>query len=186
MKTATLVIAIATAACFAAAAQAQDIAPGLWEFKHDVRVPGQPDMAAQMAQMREQMKNLPPEARKMMEQQMAGHGIGMGADGALRLCISPEDAKQDPIREGHTEGDCTYTQVKRSGSTWTGRLTCKEPPSQGDFTTTLHSASHFSTKAVLTSKQHGRMDMSTEARRLSADCGTLKPLATPTKPAAKR
>ncbi|MBX3633050.1 MAG: DUF3617 domain-containing protein [Simplicispira sp.] len=180
MKKTTLAIA---AACIALAAQSQSIDPGLWEFKHDMRMPGQPDMAAQMAQMREQMKNLPPEARKMMEQQMAGHGVGMGADGALRLCISPEDARQDPIREGHTEGDCTYTQVKRSGNSWTGRVVCKEPPSQGDFTTTLHSATHFSTKATLNSKQHGRIDANTEARRLSADCGTLKPVG---KPAAKR
>ena len=163
------------ASCLASTVQAQAIQPGLWEFKHDMRMPGQPDMAAQMAQMREQMKNLPPEARKMMEQQMESMGVGMGANGALRLCISPEDAKQEPVREGHTEGDCTYTQVKRSGSTWSGRLTCKEPPSQGDFTTTLHSAAHFTTKAALTSKEHGRIDMSTEARRLSADCGTLKP-----------
>ena len=170
------------ALALAGAAQAQTIQPGLWEFKHDMRMPGRPDVAAQMAQMREQMKNLPPEARKMMEQQMAGHGMGMGADGALRLCIGSEDAKQDPIREGRTEGDCTYTQVKRSGNTWTGRLTCKEPLSQGDFTTTLHSATHFTTQAALTSKEHGRIDMNTEARRLSADCGTLKPVA---KPAAK-
>lgn len=180
MKKTTLAI---VAACIAAAAQAQSIDPGLWEFKNDMRMPGQPDMAAQMAQMREQMKSLPPETRKMMEQQMASQGIGMGADGALRLCISPEDAKQDPIREGRTEGDCTYTQVKRSGNTWTGRVSCKEPPSQGDFTTTLHSAAHFTTKATLKSKQHGRIDMSTEARRLSADCGTLKSMS---KPAAKR
>ena len=90
-------LAIAVA-CIGFAAQAQTIQPGLWEFKHDMRMPGRPDMAAQMAQMREQMKSLPPEARKMMEQQMAGHGVGMGADGALRLCIGPEDAKQDPIR----------------------------------------------------------------------------------------
>ena len=38
-------------------------------------------------------------------------------------------------------------------------------------------------KATLNSKQHGRIDANTEARRLSADCGTLKPVA---KPAAKR
>lgn len=170
-------LAIAAATCITAAAQAQSIDPGLWEFKHEMRMPGQPDLAAQMAQMREQMKSMPPEVRKMMEQQMAGHGIGMGSDGALRVCISPEDAKRDPIREGSTEGGCTYSQVKRSGNTWTGRVTCKEPPSQGDFTTTLHSATHFSTQAVLTSKQQGRMDMRSEARRLSADCGALKPAA---------
>ena len=161
-------LAIAVA-CIGFAAQAQTIQPGLWEFKHDMRMPGRPDMAAQMAQMREQMKSLPPEARKMMEQQMAGHGMGMGADGALRLCIGPEDAKQDPIREGHTEGDCTYTHVKRSGNTWTGRLTCKEPPSQGDFTTT----------AAQTSKAHDPIDTSTEARRMAADSCTLNPRANP-------
>ena len=59
-------------------------------------------------------------------------------------------------------------------------MTCKEPLSQGDFTTTLHSATHFTTQAALTSKEHGRIDMNTEARRLSADCGTLKPVAKPT------
>ncbi|MFN3375612.1 MAG: DUF3617 domain-containing protein [Burkholderiaceae bacterium] len=157
------------------AAHAQIIQPGLWEFKHELRMPGQPDFAAQMAQMREQMKSLPPEARKLMEQQMAGLGVGMGADGALRLCIGPEEAQKGPVREGHTEGDCTFTQVKQAGNTWSGRVVCKDPASQGDFTTTLHSSSHFSTKAVMTSKQHGRIDMSSEARRVSADCGAIKP-----------
>jgi hypothetical protein len=156
-------------------AHAQTIQPGLWEFKHELRMPGQPDLAAQMAQMREQMKNLPPEARKMMEQQMAGLGVGLGADGALRLCIGPEEAQQGPIREGHTEGDCTFTRVKQAGNTWSGRVVCRDPASQGDFTTTLHSASHFSTKAVLTSKEFGRVDMSSDARRVSADCGAIKP-----------
>jgi hypothetical protein len=156
-------------------AHARTIQPGLWEFKHELRMPGQPDLAAPMAQMREQMKNLPPEARKMMEQQMAGLGVGLGADGALRVCIGPEEAQQGPIREGHTEGDCTFTRVKQAGNTWSGRVVCRDPASQGDFTTTLHSASHFSTKAVLTSKEFGRVDMSSDARRVSADCGAIKP-----------
>ena len=174
MKTTLLSLSVcALAAGLAGAAQAQSIQPGLWEFKHDTRMPGQPGMAAQMAQMREQMKNLPPEARKMMEQQMASHGVAMGQDGALRLCISPEDAKADVIREGRTEGDCTFTQVSRSGNTWRGRMACRQPPSQGDFTTTLHSATHYTTQAVLTSKEHGRIDMQTEARRVAADCGAL-------------
>jgi hypothetical protein len=54
-------------------------------------------------------------------------------------------------------------------------VVCRDPASQGDFTTTLHSASHFSTKAVLTSKEFGRVDMSSDARRVSADCGAIKP-----------
>ena len=50
-------LAIAVA-CIGFAAQAQTIQPGLWEFKHDMRMPGRPDVAAQMAQMREQMTNV--------------------------------------------------------------------------------------------------------------------------------
>ena len=45
-------------ACIGLAAQAQTIQPGLWEFKHDMQMPGQPDRNAQMAQMREQMNKL--------------------------------------------------------------------------------------------------------------------------------
>jgi hypothetical protein len=156
-------------------AHAQSIQPGLWEFKHEVRMPGQPDLAALTAQMREQMNSLPPEVRQMMDQQLADLGVGFGADGALRLCIGPEEAQQGPIREGHTEGDCTFTQVRQAGNTWSGRVVCTEPASQGDFTTTLHSPSHFSTKAVMTSEEFGRVDMSSEARRVSADCGAIQP-----------
>ncbi|SMB22606.1 conserved exported protein of unknown function [Sterolibacterium denitrificans] len=154
-------------------AHAQGVQPGLWEFSHDMKMPGQPDMNARMAQMREQLKNLPPEARRMMEQQMSGMGVGIGEGGALRMCITPEDARDDFIREGRTEGDCTFTQVKRSGNTWRGRIVCKASASQGDFTTTLHGPTHFSTVANMTSKQHGRVDMKSEARRVSGDCGTL-------------
>ena len=170
-KSTALPAALLAAAVSAGAAQAQTIDPGLWEMQTSMQIPG----------LQEQLKNMPPEVRKMMEQQMGiGVAAGKGGRTAVRVCLAPEDVREGPIREGHKEGDCTYTQVKRSGNTWTGRLTCKEPPSQGDFTTTLHSAAHFTTQAALTSKEHGRIDMNTEARRLSADCGTLKPVAKPT------
>lgn len=157
----------------------QSIQSGLWELSHDMRMPGQPDMNAQMAQMREQLKNLPPETRKMMEQQMAGSGVAFGEGGAMRVCVSPEDAKAGAIREGQTQGDCTYSQIKRSGNTWRGHVVCQKGESQGDFTTTIHSPTRFSTVANVTSKQ-GRMDMRTESRFIGSDCGALG------KPSAKR
>ena len=46
------------------AAQAQSLQPGLWEIKQDIRMPGRPEVAAQMARAREQMKNMPPAVRK--------------------------------------------------------------------------------------------------------------------------
>ena len=156
----------------ASAAQAQSLQPGLWEIQQDIRTPGRPEVAAQMAQAREQMKNMPPAMRKQMEQQMAKAGVGLGDGGAVRLCISPEDAQAGPVREGKVEGQCTYTKVSHVGNTWRGVLVCKEPPSQGEFTTTLHSPERFASQAVLTGKE-GRMEMRSEGRRLSGDCGAL-------------
>ncbi len=129
-----------------------------------------------MAQMREQMKNLPPQARKQMEQQMASMGVGLNPDGAIRNCVSPEEARQDVIREGDKKDDCTYTKVSRTGNVWRGRMVCTNPPSQGDFTTTLHDRKHYTTEAVITGQDKGRptrMEMKMDARFVSADCGAL-------------
>lgn len=184
MQTAKLILAVA-GLCLATSAAAQEIKPGLWEIKHDMQIPGQPDMGQQMAQMQEMLKNLPPEQRKMLEQQA---GVAFGNNGALRICITPEDAKAGAIREGHSEGDCTYTRVKRTGNSWQAQMTCKQPPSQGDFKVTLHSPTHYSGTGTLTSKEHGRMTMKTEAHRVGNDCGTLGSMRQPGKhqpPAAR-
>ena len=67
----------------AATAQATDIRPGLWEFRSTrMSAAGMPDMSAQMAEMQKQMKNLPPETQRMLQQQMAARGVQLGKDGA--------------------------------------------------------------------------------------------------------
>jgi hypothetical protein len=158
---------------FAISAHAQSVQPGLWEFRSDMKIPGQPDMAAQMAQMQKQIASLPPETRKAMEQQLAAMGMGVGQQGGIRVCFGPEQTQQ-PIKEGHQDGTCTYTNVSRSGNTWKGRMVCTDPRSEGDFTTTLHSAKHFTTEAALRSAK-GTMQMKSEARHVSADCGAIRP-----------
>ncbi len=156
---------------------ANEIEPGLWEFRTKMDSPdGSSPVAAQMAQMQEQLKNLPPEVRKMMEQQMAGAGVALGTGGegmSFRVCITPEDAKAGPIREGQQEGECVYSRVQQKGNTWSGRVTCSEPQMQGDFTTTLHSPSHHTTEAQMQGQSIGTMTMQTESRRLGSDCGKL-------------
>lgn len=157
----------------AQAQTAQTLQPGLWEFKNEVQAAGDNAMAQRMAQMREQLNNMPPQSRKMMQEQLAKQGVSLGDAGTLRLCISPEQAKADPVREGQSEQGCTYTQVSRNSNTWKGHIVCQEPPSQGDFTTTLHSPTHFTTQARVTSKEYGPVEMSTQARRIASDCGPL-------------
>lgn len=160
------------AMCATIPAHAQEIRPGLWEFHTDMNMPGQPEIAAQIAQMREQMASLPPEARAMAEQQMAGMGIGLGDGGAIRVCISPEDAASDQIYEGREEDGCTYTNVKRSGTSWSGTLTCIDPPGRGSFETTLHAPTHFTASNRLETAD-GLIETRTESRWLASDCGAL-------------
>lgn len=163
---------VALVMAFTGPVQAQNLQPGLWEFKHDIRAPGRPDMAAQMAQLRERMKSMPPQARQMMEQQLASMGVGIGGGGSLRICMTPEDVRHEPVYEGYRDDDCTYTQVKRSGNSWSGRVTCTDPARQGEFRTTWHGPAHFSTDMAL-SGADGRMDMKIDARRIGSDCGAV-------------
>lgn len=151
-------------------AMAQEIDPGLWEARVQMTAP---NGSGPMGQMQEELKNLPPEMQEMMKQQMASMGVGM--DGSMDLtvkqCVTPEDAKRGPVQEGQTEDDCTYTQVKRKGNTWTGKMVCTDPDMKGDFTNTVHSRRHHAIEAVMTGPEVGKMVLKQESRWQAADCG---------------
>jgi hypothetical protein len=155
--------------------QAQSIDPGLWEFSTQMATPGQDRTAALMAQMQAQLKSLPPEARSMMDKQLAGMGVGLAGNGAVRVCMTEQDASSAGIYNGKREDRCTYSNVKQSGTKITGSLTCTEPSMQGQFITTVHNAGHFETHAKLSGAQ-GRHEMQMSARRVSSDCGQLRPM----------
>ncbi|MFN4065289.1 DUF3617 family protein [Azoarcus communis] len=159
------------ALCIAApASYANDIKPGLWEFRSThLSLGGMPDMSAQMAQLQQQMKNLPPETRKMLEQQMAANGVSLGKDGSVRSCITPEQARQDNVYAGKTEGDCTLDSVTKSGNTISGRMSCPKEQATGDFTSRVSSPEHFTTRVNLKSPR-GDMQVETDARWISAQC----------------
>ena len=159
-----------------ATAQAADIKPGLWEFRSKLDMPGMPDMAGQMAEMQAQMKNLPPEARRMMEQQMAAQGVSMGSGGSIRVCITPEDAKGARVYSGKSEGDCKYTDVVNTGNRVKGRIQCTEPKASGDFEALIDSPTHFTSKVNMKSDE-GAMKAETDANWVAADCGKIKPTA---------
>lgn len=158
--------------CASAVGQAADVRPGLWEFRSTrMSVAGMPDMSAQMAEMQKQLKNLPPETQRMLQQQMASRGVQMGNDGSVRSCITPEQAKQDNIYSGRTDGGCTLVSVTKTGNTVHGRLNCTQPQGTADFETTLDGPEHFTTRVKMRSAQ-GDMQADTDARWLSAQCGS--------------
>ena len=154
----------------AATAQATDIRPGLWEFRSTrMSAAGMPDMSAQMAEMQKQLKNLPPETQRMLQQQMAARGVQLGKDGAVRSCITPEQARQDNIYTGKTDGGCTLASVTKAGNTVRGRLNCTQPPGTADFETTIASPEHFTTRIHMRGAQ-GDVQADTDARWVAAQC----------------
>ena len=169
-RSAALVLALASLPLSAHAVQ--NIRPGLWEFRSThLSLGGLPDMSSQMAQLQQQLKNLPPDTRRMIEQQMAQRGVSRGQDGSARSCITPEQARQDNIFSGKVEGNCTLTDVVKTGNTVTGRLSCTGPEATGQFRAQIDSPERFTTRVTMRSTR-GDLDVETAGRWLAADCGS--------------
>ena len=176
-------LSVCFALCWASlAAQAADsIRPGLWEFRSTrLSLAGMPDMSSQMSQLQQQLKNLPADARRMIEQQMAQRGVSLGQDGTVRSCITPEQARHDNIFSGKVEGNCTLSQVVKSSNTVRGRLNCTDPDASGDFHARIDSPEHFISRVDMKSAR-GNLEVETDARWVSAHCGAAKAAAGPHK-----
>lgn len=183
MKTAHLpalcLMALGLPAASTALAQPAKMQPGLWEQSVTMKsASGQ--MEAQMAQMQQQMASMPPEQRKMVEDMVARQGVGMGAAGkphTVRLCISPEQAERQDVAQH--DGNCKQELLQRSGSTLRYRFACTgENAATGEGEYTLASPTSYSGKASVLMQVKGKpekMDMTTNGRWVSADCGTIKP-----------
>ena len=156
-----------------ALAAGPSIEPGLWEVQSDMQSPDRPELAAQMAKAREQMKNMPPEVRKMMEQQLSKSGVGLTKNG-IRMCVSPEQARGDRPPKTEENPHCTHSQAQLSGNTWRGEFVCTQPPGKGSFETVVHDRKHYTTQGTMQTQQ-GTIKTRNEARWVQADCGTLKP-----------
>jgi hypothetical protein len=164
------VLALSSLALSAAAAAADNIRPGLWEFRSTrLSVGGLPDMSAQMAMLQQQLKNLPADTRRLLEQQMAQRGVSIGQDGTARTCITPEQARQDNVFSGKVEGNCTLSEVVRVGNTIAGKLKCTAPDANGSFQARIDSPEQFTTRVSMRSSR-GDLDVETAGRWLAAQC----------------
>jgi hypothetical protein len=170
----------AVLAAFSCAAAAQSLKPGLWEINQKMEMGGAQDPG--MAQMQQQMANMPPEQRKMMEAAMAKQGVKVGPGGAgggmsIQMCMTKEMAERNDVPA--QRGDCKTTQQSRNGNTMKMAFTCSNPPSSGEGLVTFASPEAYTMKMAITTQAQGKpekMNMDASGKWLKPDCGNIKPI----------
>jgi len=162
----------------AGAVHAQNMKPGLWEFKQTPQL--DPARKAQMDQAQKAMESMPAEQRQMMEKMMASRGISMNMAGGsitLKTCVTKEQADRNMAPVNH-QGNCQQ-DVKRSGNTIQTHFVCTDPASEGDATVTLRGNEGFTNDVTVRHQRQGKTEVtkvSGEGRWLGADCGDVKPM----------
>jgi hypothetical protein len=151
---------------------AEQLLPGLWEISAPkITVDGQPLPGMEM--MLEQMQNLPPEQRQMMQQMMAKQGVQMAGQG-LHICLSEAQVKAQELPLPEQKSGCTQETLERSASVWRFRYHC--PDSDGEGETQFISDKAFSTQVRSRSMKDGKVQNSTmdsQGHWLAADCAGL-------------
>lgn len=164
--------------------QAQNMKPGLWEFKQTPQL--DPARQAQMAQAQRAMENMAPEQRKMMQDMMAKNGVNLNMAGGtitLKTCVTKEQAERN-MAPVNSQGHCTQ-DVKRSGNTISTHFVCTDPASEGDAVVTLRGSEGFSNDVTIRHQRQGRTEttkVNGEGRWLGADCGSIQPMKSQGKP----
>lgn len=171
MKTvARTALALLLSATLTPLVHAADLTPGLWEFtSRKFSVGGSPDLSGYLGMMRDQLRLLPPDTRRLLEEKMQQHGVTMDADGRVRSCLSAEQIDRDQLFSGRVEGHCSFSQISKTANRMRGHIRCSQPQGNGDFDLLIHDPKHFSTRVSIRSAQ-GELQTETEARWLSAHC----------------
>ncbi len=179
MKPAFSVVMLLLASCLAMPLQAEPykMRPGLWEHSFTIKSQSG-EMESAMANMQQQLANMPPEQRKRMEQMMAAQGVQAGAGGqSIRVCVSEEQAERSMMPQ--QDGDCRQEVLERRGNTIKYRFQCSgDAPSSGEGEVTFTSPTSYSGTSTINTTVQGRtetMAMAQSGKWLSSDCGNLKP-----------
>ncbi len=163
-------------------AHAQVSKAGLWEVT--TKLGGSAEMDKAMAQMQQQMANMPPDQRKQMEAMLAKQGMSITSTpgGVLsKMCMTKDmvERSQMPVQ---TQGDCTSTTSNKTSTGMTFKFTCASPPSSGEGQYTFMGDSAYTMKMKINTTQQGKQAVTTmdsSGKWLGADCGNIKPMVIP-------
>lgn len=163
--------------CLLAAAQAQRVAPGLWEHTMTTAGAAGGQLDAQMAQMQQEMAAMPPEQRKMVEAMMAKQGVAMnGRSTSVKVCVTKEQAARDEFPH---ERNCSQQSMQREGNTVRFKFACTgSPPSSGEGEFTLDGEHAYRGRTRVDTVVEGRperVEMQMTGKWLGADCGSIQP-----------
>jgi hypothetical protein len=148
------------------------IRPGLWEVQQTRERDGQP-----VPDATQRMKNMPPEMRQRMEEQMRAYGVQMGDGGTMKICLTPEKLSRDDWASERQASNCKTEMLSRTSELWKWRSTCPDAlTSEGEVRfmgETAYKALVDSTtqRGGQTHKSHIEMN----GKWISADCGVLTP-----------
>lgn len=184
-------LSLSVACLCAAVAQAAppNLKPGLWEMKAEGDMPGlggadaRAQVDAGMAEMRAQLAKLPPEQRRMIEQQMGQMGLGLDTSGkgmALRICLTAEDIRREALPMSDDDNDCEHKVVTRSDKRWVAEIKCREPQMTGTAEAVFDSATAYRVNVKGMVKEGGKsqpFDTRMSWTHVSSNCGNVKPMS---------
>jgi hypothetical protein len=146
------------------------IKPGLWE----------------MTMKSDAMKNMPAIPPEQLEQmRKMGIAIPKMQDGNIssKVCITREMAERDQLPQtGQDESGCQSKNYRRSGSSYTVDVVCNGPlmKGEGKIKGKFSGNESFSSTYDFNGVAHGQsinQHHETSGKWLSADCGSVKPIA---------
>ena len=131
----------------------QGMKEGQWSMTMTIQADGMGEEAAKAMQEMEQM---PPEQKAMMQQMMGGMKMGVGAQG-MTMASSQCMTNEDPVPTRADEKDCQETHAIKGNSVHFD-VVCDDSTSSGDVTYDNDSMTGHITS---TRQEHGRETTST-------------------------
>jgi hypothetical protein len=154
---------IAVVALTALPVFAQGIKPGLWEVSSKMTATdAQTDQTVSM--LLQQLANLPPEQRSMVQQMAQSRGIALpriapNGNVSITACVTPDMAasKQVPTIQ---QGDCTSNNIAVDGGMKLA-FVCSNPAARGEGQLRFVGDRAFTMKMNVTSSVRGRQEQVT-------------------------
>ncbi len=158
---------------------AAKMTPGLWEHSFTIKSEsGKIEKA--MAEMKKQLASMPVEQRKMMQEMLSKQGMAMGNDKttSVKVCISKEQADNLDFPQ-HQNDNCKNEILKKTSHSVELKFTCEgNTKTEGLAQVTMINDKKFNSKADISITKDNKvekMNMNTNGKWLSADCGNIKP-----------